>query len=101
MCIRDSDYHRVKAELARVLDRELGRLHDVRLPALEYRHAHLIGHDLQLRYRGRAVYVARHQQRTLALFLYHQAELAGHRRLARALQAAAHVYRGHLSLIHI
>ena len=80
----------VAAELLRVGYAGLGYLHGVALAHLEDGDAQLLAHGLQLLYGRRAVHVAGHEQRALALLFHERRQLCAVRRLARALQADEH-----------
>ena len=87
MCRRPAE---VAAELLRVGYAGLGYLHGVALAHLEDGDAQLLAHGLQLLYGRRAVHVAGHEQRALALLFHERRQLCAVRRLARALQADEH-----------
>ncbi len=85
--------HHVALMLTGVFNRFLRRLDRILRSVFIDRHADLTADDLQLLDGRRTIDIAADKQRLLAVLFQPVCQLGGHRRLARALQAAEHEYR--------
>ena len=85
--------HHVALMLTGVFDRLQRGLDRILRAVFIDRHADLTADDLKLLDGRRAIDIAADQQRTLAVLFQPVRQLGGHRRFARALQAAEHEHR--------